>query len=261
MKAGSIVKNASKLVYVFGVAEVDNNGFISSTGIGINLNTGLVDDIEDFLVSDVKLEDLSEKQLKVLTKAIQYKMTLANAVAISGKARAGKDTLANEILETFEGDTIIHALGDSIKEIAHVLYGNYEGKNRKVLIMIGQGLRQQDPHIWIKTWLRIAINDMEVYGFARFVVPDVRQPNEFTFFKSLGALTVRIDVDENKRLEVIGNVDGRQALDSKLLNDETESHVATFDTDVVVTNDYTDNFKKEVAESVIEKIKDEGELV
>lgn len=263
MDAGKIYASNGKAVLIFGVAEAPvytGADLWSETGIGVDLETGKVSTIESG-TEVYRFSDLSKSQLENFSHFFSiYNRMSRGIVTLSGKARSGKDTLADYLVENSPEDKDYSktALGNPIKEICTVLYGNSAKKNREALIMIGQGLRAKEPHIWILTWLRHAIESFAYEESSKLVVTDVRQPNEFSFFKSLGALTVRIDADEVKRREMLTKVDGESALDDALLNDETESHVSTFDTDIVLFNTY-DAFYTVSMESVLERLtNDEG---
>lgn len=263
MDAGKIYTAGGKVVLVFGVATIpiyEGSSMIMDVGVGVDLNTGKVTTIEH--ATEVhRFSELGKVELENFSHffSIFNKMS-SGVVTISGKARSGKDTLADYLIENSPEDAVYSktALGNPIKAVHKVLYGHTDKKDREGLIMIGQGLRAKEPHIWIITWLRHAIESFAYEESSKLIVTDVRQPNEFSFFKSLGALTVRVDSDETKRREMLTKLDGESALDDTLLNDETESHVSTFDTDIVLYNAY-DGLYTASMESVIERLtNDEG---
>lgn len=260
MQVGKIYRDSDgKTVLVFGVTErllYKGTDIVKRDGIGVNLSTGKVDEVNELSKEVKTFGELDTDQTinfghlyPILTAMIKD----GSLVAISGKARSGKDTLAIKLVGKLHYKQT--ALGDPIKRIHNVIYGNSDKKERAGLIMIGQGLREKDPNVWIKTWLRFAIDDFIYSKEMKLVVSDVRQPNEFTFFKSMGALTVRIDANEEKRREILVRSDGANALDEKLLNDETESHV--FPADLLIFNEYDKTYDEEM-ERVLERLRDEG---
>lgn len=258
--SGSIVEYAGKRLYVFGTAKLVtwSDEFPDTYQIGINLDTGKVDDIKSEYVSVLGFHELNEVQQTNLGLYIPiYHKLKRNVMTVSAKARAGKDTLAKEILERCKGVGLV-ALGDAIKDVRNLLFGVPENKDRPSLIMIGQGLRKEDPNIWIKVWLTRVINLIRKGKLDKVICQDVRQPNEFTFFTSLGALTVKIEADEAKRLEKIRELDGEEMLDEKLLNDETETHVDGFDANVTVFNNYDEQFAKHVVSKVLPELLERG---
>lgn len=249
LKSGRIYRNLNgKTVLVFGRCErklSDIGSTIVTEGIGVNLDTGKVDQIEEFTLEVTQLNELSVEQsanyghFYLIWDKMTDNSVTHPVVTISGKARSGKDTLAEELKSSGYRRT---ALGDAIRSVRNVLFGKSDKKNRDELIMIGQGLRTEDPNIWVKVWLRKALEEFAYDPDTKLVVTDVRQPNEFSFFKSLGAYTVRIQANEEKRLETIATNDGKQDLNEKLLNDETELHTDAFDTDLVLVNNYDKTF-------------------
>ncbi|KZR57922.1 hypothetical protein [Pseudobacillus badius] len=257
LSAGKIYKTDSKTVLVFGVAERKDGSITYKDGVGVNLNTGKVDEVWEFANEVTTFEELDGDQLENFGHFYPIYRRMSsnnNVVTISGLARSGKDTLATAIISRVP-EFNQTALGNPIKAIRNILFGNTLGKDREALIMIGQGLREKDPNIWIKTWLRLAIDSFAHRSDTRLVVSDVRQPNEFSFFKSLGALTVRIDSNEEKRREFLVKSDGKGALNEKLLKDETESHAHTFKADLIIFNEYDSTFEDEVW-TVIRRIKE-----
>ncbi|QNR70391.1 hypothetical protein IAQ67_28980 (plasmid) [Paenibacillus peoriae] len=255
---GIIVSHGGKIIYVFGKAVSPYEDLWEDHSyIGINLDTGRVDDIRNNYPKLVRFEDLTDEQQLVLSQHIPIRHAFSTGImTISALARSGKDMLADSVCRKTFADR--RSLADPIREIASITLGEVEGKNRESLILIGQGLRREDPNIWIKVWLRREIEATKEHGTFCTVVPDVRQPNEFTFFKSLGALTVKIETDEKKRLDKIREVDGETALNEKLLNDETESHVEGFETDLTIFNDYDEHFIEDIDNSVVHALKERG---
>lgn len=252
LEVGNIYKEGRKVVLVFGLAERDTFLGQALDGIGVNLNTGDVDVVGEYADKVYYFSELNEVQLLNFSTyyPVLVKILKSPILSISGKARSGKDTLATRVSGTLHYN--ITALGDPIKKIHKIVYGNSDKKDREGLIIIGQGMREKDPHIWIKIWLRSVIK-MLLNGDERgLIITDVRQPNEFSFFKSVGALTVRIDSNEEKRKEIIAKIDGEEALKDELLNDETESHVATFKTDLLIYNEYDSSFNDEIMRVVDE---------
>lgn len=262
VEVGKIYKDNSEqnVVLVFGVADrplYKGSDMNKRDGVGVNLTTGKVDEVSDYSSEVATFRELDETQLTNFGHFYPILMAMLknSLVAISGKARSGKDTLAGHLVRYCGFKQT--ALGDPIKRIHSVIYGNMTNKDREGLIMIGQGMRDKDPNVWIKAWLRMAIDDFDYSKESRLVISDVRQPNEFTFFKSMGALTVGIDANEEKRKAMLIKSDGENALDEKLLNDETESYVSTFDTDMTIYNEYDKSYEDEM-ETVEKRFSDEG---
>jgi len=259
-QSGSIVEYEGKRLFVFGIAEIP--GVLSEYPVtfytGINLDTGKVDDIRSRYVDTVPFHELTEHQQVNVSRYVRvYHKLKKNVVAISAKARSGKDELARYLCQNYHNVGVI-ALGDAIKDVRKLLFGETEKKDRHQLIMIGQGLRREDPNIWNKVWLTRAIKAMLDNALEKVVCTDVRQPSEHTFFKSLGALSIKIEADEEARLNVIRLLDGDDALDEKLLNDETEMNVENFETDIILFNDYGKGFYDAIQTEVLPVLSKRG---
>lgn len=129
-------------------------------------------------------------------------------IALSGKAAAGKDTIADELLPLGYEKA---SLADSLKRFCSEKYmyplnWNYtqEGKNkyikvtekdgrvfyhgkvRDLLIEVGKQGRLEDKDYWIKK-LEEQLPDKPV------IITDVRFKNEADYYKNKGYLLVRID--------------------------------------------------------------------
>lgn len=207
----------------------------------------------------ITLGQLTTEETLVLGDCIKaFGVLSRNTITISAKARSGKDRFAGIVQKHTYEQVALTSLGESIYACRECIYGKREKKNRHELLLIGQGLREQDPHIWIKSWLRKAIDAVLDDYTAAFVVTDVRQPNEFQFFTSLGATTVKIFVDTEKRLEMIKSLDGAEALSKAILEDDTEQHSASFVTDHTFRNDYDTAFDAAVHKFLAEYTEQKG---
>lgn len=238
--------NKKERIYVFSSISLDGQKY--PTYIGYNLTTGRVDEYTPqtpFLPVDLHhIPD--EEQVRLATMICARRTLAKGTVAVTARARAGKDHTAAAIKDFFGNDCIIKPLAEPIYEIDKTINGHVKGKNRESLIMIGQGLREKDPNIWIKVWLRRCIEAYTKSHVNKFVCQDLRQPNEYQFFRNLGAVIVGIKVDEEKRLAKIAQVDGKQDLNDKLLNDETERNAGTYECDYVLVNNYDEGFDNEI---------------
>lgn len=256
--SNKLIINGDSVVHVYATVQAPDFIGTSTYHIGLDLNSSKVVDVKGSHPYETDMTKLNDLQLVNLATSIRKKLKLKNIFTISGKARTGKDTVAlilKSLLSKTKFDTRIKSLGEPIKEINQIINGTSPHKNRKSLVSIGQGFRERDPNIWIKVWLRRALEEI-VYLTQDylFIVPDVRQPNEFEFFKSLGATTFKVQSPEEDRLKKITELDGQQdAEDESLLNDETESYVEGFITDYILFNNYDDQLRKDV-EYIFNKI-------
>lgn len=245
---GYVIRNdKGEHLYVF--SSINTEGSYP-THIGYNLTTKRVDEFKQSApMLTTGLEELSEDEQLLLSRMIPARLALSKGtVAITAKARSGKDHMANVIRSVFPTTSIVKALAEPIYEIDRVINGKVEGKNRESLIMIGQSLREKDPNIWIKVWLRRCLEayfDDEM-AKTKFICQDLRQPNEYQFFRNLGATIVSIQVNEEKRLQKIAEIDGKKDLNDKLLNDETERNAGTYEADYTIVNNFDEKFDADI---------------
>jgi hypothetical protein len=140
-------------------------------------------------------------------------MTLPN-IALMGRARSGKDTVAAHLGRTQR--YVPFAFASPLKTAAEKLNpiisaGNltevrlldaldefgWEGAKdaypevRRILQHMGQGVRDLDPDFWVAQLMR-QVWGSQRYG-ARIVVTDVRYPNEADVLKLNGFVMVRVE--------------------------------------------------------------------
>lgn len=142
-------------------------------------------------------------------------------IGISGKARSGKDTLANMIREEDPSFTILH-FSDAVKQTAETLFDwqGYKGDEwrcghcgfvyavigsedkcpncnsdvtaiypfgRKLLIDIGLSMRD----IWQDVWLHRTLSRLDPNR--NYIIADVRFLNEYNAIKDMGGVVIRIE--------------------------------------------------------------------
>jgi len=103
-------------------------------------------------------------------------------ILISGKARAGKTTLANQLrplLEADGHDVTIESFANKVKECAKEFYGwdgQKDKKGRKLLQNVGRTGREYNDNLWVE----YVVSHILDYVFApSFVlIDDWRYPNE-----------------------------------------------------------------------------------
>lgn len=139
-------------------------------------------------------------------------------IAISGKARSGKNTIATMLVNNLKNDLSkekIVALADPIKLIVKTmfpeasdecLYGPSELRShpisdkykdesgnilthRQALIELGKRGRQYDNDLWLNILVQEANRSKDINTY---IIADVRYPNEFYYLKSHGFTMVRI---------------------------------------------------------------------
>jgi len=123
-------------------------------------------------------------------------------------AQVGKDTAA-EYLEERPGVKRV-AFADALKSTASSLFGlsyeqcygpvsvkekvdpRYNLTPREIMQGLGEKMREIYPDIWIDTVLNITIPRLRAQGFSRFVISDVRYPNEAEKIKKVGGVVVKV---------------------------------------------------------------------
>ncbi len=159
-------------------------------------------------------------------------------------AQVGKDTAADYIEENYPGTHRV-AFADKLKRIAMLLFGlsheqcygpveikekvdpRYNLTPREILQGIGEKMREIYPDIWVDTVFYTTIPELQEQGFDKFVISDVRYPNEADKIQeragevvkiqrkvggvSVGAdhssETAMLDYDEDKYFAIVNNDD------------------------------------------------------
>jgi dephospho-CoA kinase len=165
-------------------------------------------------------------------------------IAVVGKMRSGKDTLARFFEEN--DDAYKMAFGDGIKRVCALLFPVQvaQGKPRELYQEVGQYFRTIDPLVWIK----YLDNNMEIhklYGQENFVISDVRQMNEYEYLKAEGFTIIKVEAeDEIRKKRIIASGD---QFEEKHFYHETELTVDTLPYDYLVTNNDTyDSFLDQI---------------
>lgn len=121
-------------------------------------------------------------------------------ICISGKARHGKDTLANILKDSLEdkGQRVLIAhFGDLLKYICATFFewdGKKDEQGRALLQYVGTNvIRNREPDFWINFIITVLSFFMDEWDYV--LIPDCRFPNEFERFKEQGfeAYLVRIE--------------------------------------------------------------------
>jgi dephospho-CoA kinase len=176
-------------------------------------------------------------------------------LAICGRARSGKDTVANYLEETYSFSKF--AFADEMKLLLHKLFPHISDrpKPRRAYQVFGEGLRNLDlpgaDHVWIDACMR-KVNahiwwhsEVDNRG-ANVVITDLRMQLELDYLRANGFTLIRVtapDEDRIARAKIAGD-DFTEAD----LEHETESHIDGFAVDYTVENNGTvDDLKAKVA--------------
>jgi ABC-type dipeptide/oligopeptide/nickel transport system ATPase component len=144
-------------------------------------------------------------------------------VMLAGEAGVGKNTWANEYMESHPEETVrIYSFAGHIKACAKEYFG-WDGKKtlkgRQILIDLGNYFRKYNDTLLIDIVANKIINDWYLNVVDTFVITDCRFDNEITYFKERVRLT-RMNVE----IRLL-----KRSFDSSLteeqLNDPTEHGV------------------------------------
>jgi phosphomevalonate kinase len=146
-------------------------------------------------------------------------------IGISGKQFAGKDALADLLLERLPGYRKL-PLAAAIKQAYCLQHGitlaeleAHKAEHRPGLIQLGDWGRDQDPDFW----LRQVLNEP---GY--IIIPDVRMQREYLLLREHRAFLVRVEADRSVR-----GLRGRLVSE----DDRTECDLDTVtDWDALITN-------------------------
>lgn len=214
--------------------------YLYPLSVGIDLDTGDVGCFHRENKLEVnKLKTHQKKQYYF--SMYQLSNLIDHVIVITGLARSGKDSLSSFIEKIYPEFHFINSpISYEVYRIRNLLFGTTVQKNRNQLVKIGQGLREKiHENIWIVSWLRNALCELNHYEKNKFfVVADVRQQNEYDFFKSLNSFLVITKADENKRLQKIIEIDGKQEIN--YANNETENKLSELQFNYTFSNNYTE---------------------
>lgn len=140
-------------------------------------------------------------------------------IAISGKMRSGKDTVAAYLCEEY--GFVRMAFADKLKEVAKDLFGAQEtAKNRGLLQALGRKMCEIDNAVWVKYVLdRIPLSGPSI------VITDLRFPTEYHALRALGFTFVRVAVSRQtqlRRLDITEAPTAQSARLEELLTDASE---------------------------------------
>lgn len=134
------------------------------------------------------------------TKGFYLHQGQVEIIGLSGKARSGKDYLAKNVIvplgflplalaDHFKVDAVVKR-GAPIHE---VFFGEKSPRTRRLLQLLGteKGRNKMGEDVWCKH-LEVWIARLSSQGVRRFVITDVRFPNEVDWIHSLGGKVYRV---------------------------------------------------------------------
>ncbi|MGD2330640.1 AAA family ATPase [Bacillus amyloliquefaciens] len=154
-------------------------------------------------------------------------------IAVAGKMRSGKDTLAKFFIENDKAYQL--AFGDGIKKVANTYFPHIvaQGKPRKLYQFIGEEFRKIDPYVWVN-YLDQRMKHLGFLHIEDFVVSDVRQMNEYEYLKSKGFTVIKVEAADEirrERIEKSGDI-----FEPEDFYHHTETAVDEIPCDYLVTN-------------------------
>lgn len=151
-------------------------------------------------------------------------------IGIRGKARAGKDAIAEHLQERYNIERI--ALADTLKAVAQItfdltqeqLFGNKKEviddrigiSPREILQRMGCFFRELQEDFWVEklhTLILSSSPDFDMYNTRTiikavpnmfnkgFSVPDIRFPNEVEYIKDVGGFTIEVIRPDQEEIE------------------------------------------------------------
>lgn len=111
-------------------------------------------------------------------------------LAFGHKARQGKSWSCNYLARHLPGRSVVLGFADGLKSYARIAHGMGREKDAPLLQKLGEGMRGEDPEIWLRVWegsLGDAGGDIDWV-----LVPDLRYRNEATFLLARGAILTKV---------------------------------------------------------------------
>lgn len=109
-----------------------------------------------------------------------------------GKARSGKDTVADIFVQC---GFLKYSLADKVKWVAREIFGwncEKDEKGRKLLIAIGNKMREIDE----KCWIEALTIELGREGQFNAVIPDIRYKNEAKWIREMKGILIRVERPE-----------------------------------------------------------------
>jgi len=163
-------------------------------------------------------------------------------ILISGKAGAGKDTIARILNRKYGFKDYRYA--DNLKKI--LLFAGWDGKKdlrgRKLLQTVGGAFRRWDENFWVDRLIRDIVDDID-RGYDRFCIADVRHKNELFYFKDY----IKKIVPDSKfvHIKVINTLSSLETreMDAETITDPSETSLDDITPDYYIYNTVKDNFE------------------
>jgi dephospho-CoA kinase len=166
-------------------------------------------------------------------------------IALFGKMRAGKDTVADILAEEYGFEKFAFAQGIGEIIVKYFPTALSYGKPRKHYQHIGQSMRELDNDVWItyllkrvlhyKMDLKLSVENKNNKKPFRVVVTDGRQLNEADRLRKEGYLIVKVEAPKETRFK--RSLASRDIFTEEALEHETEKQVDLVRPDITIVND------------------------
>lgn len=163
-------------------------------------------------------------------------------IALTGKMRSGKDTVARNLIRLMSEEYKVQtfAFGDSLKVYAKELFPDEFVNGRKprdLFQWFGQTLRSRNEDVWINQLAKELNKYNTTYEALNKkvvnIITDLRQPNEYQFCKENGFYIIKVECDDAIRIKRMDGLNDN--FDIKDLTHETERYIDTFDYDYLIS--------------------------
>lgn len=181
-------------------------------------------------------------------------------IGLLGHQGVGKNYLA-DLLQVYlpKKNTLIVALADHFKIGCISKYNveydkvfvNKDFKTRKLLQKVGteEGRNKYGDDIWIRTlenWMKLYYSR----GINRFIISDLRFPNEVEWVRKLNGLIIKIEAPERYKQKLMEETKGDEQMIQSIIEHPSEKQIDDIKLvgpkDFTVKNDPGDNLDKQL---------------
>lgn len=176
-------------------------------------------------------------------------------IALTGKMRTGKDTVAEIIVNNHSSDGAVYAFGDELKQLAHEIFPYVPRVPKpRDLYQFMNVMRNYDEDVWVNHMDRRINSDMRAFLLDTIVITDVRQQNEYEWCRKNGFTIVRVESSDNVRKERM--ISAGESASDEALSHKTEQYSDSFDVDYVIENSGTVAELEAEVERIMKQIKE-----
>lgn len=171
-------------------------------------------------------------------KILEGGTTLDIKIAITGEIRSGKDTVCDYIRDLNPGLNKLY-FAEGIERIIREYFPEayqVSNKPRKHFQEIGQFMRTVNESVWINSVER-KYTHLTGLGEANFILTDLRQVNEYEWLKENGFIVIKVETEQELRIERMKASGDTFTMDS--LIHSTEQQIKDLPYDYLITNNTT----------------------